>query len=65
MKNMEVESDESTKTSGIEENVRSTLETPRKSAKFKSSTLLQDVDEEMRDELFDWPETPVQVTKIK
>jgi hypothetical protein len=65
MKNMEGESDESTKTAGIEENsnVKFTPEKSRKSAKYKSSALLQDIDEEMHDELFDWPETPI--TKIK
>lgn len=63
MKNTENESDESTKTTAIEENVKSTPEKSRKSVKYKSSALLQDVDEETHDKLLDWPKTPI--TKIK
>jgi hypothetical protein len=64
MKNMGGDSDESTKTTGIKTNVKSTLDKSHKSTKYKSSAMLQDANEEMEhDELFDWPESPI--TKIK
>ena len=47
MKNTENESDKSTKTTAIKEDVKSTPEKSCKSVKNKPSALLQDVDEEI------------------
>jgi hypothetical protein len=61
MKNMEDDSDESTKTT--KEHVKSTVNKSAsgKSAKYKSLAMLQDADEEMEhgNELIDWPESPI------
>ena len=62
MKNMERDSDQNNGATEIVENVKSTLVKLGKSVKYKTSAMLQDVDEEMDDEnsqAIHWPKSPI------